>query len=307
MRIGVDLGGTKIEVIALGVDGRQLLRRRAPTPQSGYDDTVRAIAALVLDAERELKARATVGLAIPGTLSPVTGLVKNANSTKLIGQPLDVDVGRALGRKVRVANDANCFALSEASDGAAAGADIVFGIIAGTGVGGGVCIRGHAVTGAHAIAGEWGHNPLPSPSLAEVEHAPQCYCGRRGCIESWVSGPALSRDFMHRTGRRLDASEIAQLAASQDAQAGEAMVVFYDRFARAIATLVNILDPDVIVMGGGLSNIEGLYRELPPRVEAYAFTPQGETRIVRNKHGDSSGVRGAAWLWSEGDRSGLPA
>jgi fructokinase len=307
MRIGVDLGGTKIEVIALDPNGQQLLRRRVSTPQSGYDDTVRTIAALVLDAEQELRATATVGLAIPGTISPVTGLVKNANSTKLIGHPLDFDVGRALGRKVRVANDANCFALSEASDGAGAGANVVFGIIAGTGVGGGVCVRGQAVTGAHAIAGEWGHNPLPSPSIKEIEDAPQCYCGRHGCIESWVSGPALSRDFMRRTGRRLEAREIAQHAASGDVEASEAMEVFYDRFARAIGTLVNVLDPDVIVMGGGLSNIDGLYRELPRRVEAYAFTPQGETRIVRNVHGDSSGVRGAAWLWSEGDDAGLPA
>jgi fructokinase len=307
MRIGVDLGGTKIEVIALDVDGRQRLRRRVSTPQSGYDDTVRAIAALVLVAERELKTTATVGLAIPGTISPVTGLVKNANSTKLIGHPLDGDVGRAIGRKVRVANDANCFALSEASDGAGAGADVVFGVIAGTGVGGGVCVRGRAITGAHAIAGEWGHNPLPSPTAKEVEEAPQCYCGRRGCIESWVSGPALSRDFMRRTGRELDASEIARLAASKDSQASGTMEAFHDRFARAIATLVNILDPDVIVMGGGLSNIDSLYKELPKRVEAYAFTPQGETRIVKNIHGDSSGVRGAAWLWAEGDRLGLPA
>jgi fructokinase len=196
--------------------------------------------------------------------------------------------------------------LSEASDGAGRGADVVFGIIAGTGVGGGVCVRGQAVTGAHAIAGEWGHNPLPSPALEEVEHAPQCYCGRRGCIESWVSGPALSRAFMGQTGRKLEASEIAQLAASHDPKANEVMEAFYDRFARAVATLVNILDPDVIVMGGGLSNIDSLYRELPKRVEAYAFTPEGETRIVKNMHGDSSGVRGAAWLWTEGDHSGLP-
>jgi fructokinase len=307
MRIGVDLGGTKIEVIALGADGRQLLRRRVSTPQTGYDDAVRAIATLVLDTERELRTTATVGLAIPGTISPVTGLVKNANSTKLIGHPLDLDVGRAIGRTIRVANDANCFALSEASDGAGAGADVVFGIIAGTGVGGGVCVRGQAIIGAHAIAGEWGHNPLPSPSTKEVEDAPQCYCGRRGCIESWVSGPALSRDFMRQTGRELEASEIARLAASHHPQASEVMGVFLDRFARAIATLVNILDPDVIVMGGGLSNIDSLYRELPRRVEAYAFTPQAETRIVKNMHGDSSGVRGAAWLWDEGDRSGLPA
>jgi len=307
MRIGIDLGGTKIEIIALSEDGDPLLRRRVPTPRPGYDDTVRTIATLVNDAERDLAAAGTVGLAIPGTISPVTGLVKNANSTQLNGHPLDVDVGRALGRQVRVANDANCFALSEASDGAGAGANVVFGIIAGTGVGGGLCVQGEVITGAHAIAGEWGHNPLPAPSIEEIEDAPHCYCGRRGCIESWVSGPALSQDFLRRSGRRLDATEIAELAVSQDAKASEAMEVFYDRFARAIAMVVNILDPDVVVMGGGLSNIEGLYRELPRRVESYAFTPQGETRIVRNMHGDSSGVRGAAWLWAEGDHSGMPA
>jgi len=305
VRIGVDLGGTKIEVIALDASGGQLLRRRVATPQSGYDDTVNAIASLVLDAERELAATGTVGLAIPGTISPKTGMVKNANSTRLIGHPLDADVGRAIRRSIRVANDANCFALSEASDGAGKGADVVFGIIAGTGVGGGLCVHGKAITGAHAIAGEWGHNPLPSPTAEELETGPQCYCGRRGCIESWVSGPAMAAEFTRKTGRKLDPFDIAQLAAT-DAQASEAMQILYDRFARAIAGIVNILDPDVIVMGGGLSNINDLYLELPARVEAYAFTPEGETRIVKNAHGDSSGVRGAAWLWRDGDPAGLP-
>jgi fructokinase len=306
MRIGIDLGGTKIEVIALGGDGTELLRRRVPTPQSEYENTVHAIAGLVLDAERDLGRKGTVGLAIPGTVSPLTGLVKNANSTRLIGHPLDKDVGRAIGRTVRVANDANCFALSEASDGAAKGRDIVFGIIAGTGVGGGVCVGGRTLAGAHCIAGEWGHNPLPAPSVAEVEEAPLCYCGRKGCIESWISGPAVAREFTRKTGRQCDAVEIARLASVGDAQAAAAMERFCDRFARAIATLVNILDPDAIVIGGGLSNIEALYRELPARVEAYAFTPEGRTRIVKNLHGDSSGVRGAAWLWRDSDPEGQP-
>jgi fructokinase len=306
MRLGIDLGGTKIEVIALDSDGTELLRRRVSTPQSEYDNTVAAIAGLVLNAERDLGQKGTVGLAIPGTISPLTGLVKNANSTRLIGHPLDKDVGRAIGRIVRVANDANCFALSEASDGAAKGRDVVFGIIAGTGVGGGICVGGRPLAGAHFIAGEWGHNPLPAASVAETNAAPRCYCGRAGCIESWISGPAVAREFARETGRQCDAVEIARLASVGDAEAASAMERFFDRFARAIATLVNIVDPDTIVVGGGLSNIEALYRELPARAEAYAFTPEGRTRIVKNLHGDSSGVRGAAWLWRDGDPEGMP-
>jgi fructokinase len=229
----------------------------------------------------------------------MTGLVKNANATRLIGHPLDKDLGAALSHEVRVANDANCFALSEATDGAATGRNMVFGIIAGTGVGGGVVIGGRVLTGAHAIAGEWGHNPLPRPSIDEVEHAPQCYCGRNGCIEAWCSGPALEARFKERTGKSLKAAEIATAALRGDADAKVAMEHYLDRFARAIATLVNILDPDAIVIGGGLSNIGMLYDELPKRVESYAFSPQSRTLIVKNKHGDSSGVRGAAWLWPE--------
>ena len=299
MRLGIDLGGTKTEIIALGDDGRELVRRRVPTPKESYDDVIRAMRDLVIGAESELNARGTVGVAIPGTISPITGLVKNANATRLIGHPLDKDLGAALGRDVHVANDANCFALSEASDGAAAGRDIVFGIIAGTGVGGGVCIGGRVLTGAHAIAGEWGHNPLPGASVDEVQDAPRCYCGRKGCIEAWCSGPAFEARFKERTGKLLSAPDIAAAAACGDADAKIAMEQFLDRFARAIATLVNILDPDAIVIGGGLSNIDLLYTELPPRVEHYAFSPQGATAILKNKHGDSSGVRGAAWLWPE--------
>jgi fructokinase len=306
MRIGIDVGGTKIEVVVLANDGAELLRRRVPTPQSGYEETVAAIAALVVDAEKEVGEQGSVGLAIPGTISPLTGLVKNANSTRLIGHRLDRDIERAIGRKVRVANDANCFALSEATDGAGAGYSVVFGIIAGTGVGGGICVHGRPLVGAHAIAGEWGHNPLPAPTVEEIETAPKCYCGKRGCIESWVSGKAVSSLFARATGRSLGAQEIEAAARSGDAAAIAAMQSFYDRFSRAIAAVVNILDPDAIVLGGGLSNLDALYRELPARVEAYAFTPEGAPLILKNIHGDSSGVRGAAWLWPENDTGGLP-
>jgi len=298
MRIGIDLGGTKIEIVALDPDGQVILRERAPTPKNAYEDTIRAMRDLVLAADSKLAAKPSVGAAIPGTISALTGLVKNANSTKLIGHPLDKDLAAAIGRPVRVANDANCFALSEATDGAAAGADIVFGIIAGTGVGGGVCVGGRVLGGAHGIAGEWGHNPLPGPREDELP-GPVCYCGKRGCIEIWCSGPALMGQFERQTGRKLTATEIADAAQSGDDAARAAMERYYDRFARAISTLVNVLDPDAIVIGGGLSKIEALYRELPPRIEAYAFTPEGPTRIVKNMHGDSSGVRGAAWLWRE--------
>lgn len=296
MRIGIDLGGTKIEILALDRDGGELLRERIPTPLGSYDGIVAAISGLVIRAETTLKERGTVGLAIPGTISAKTGLVKNANSTVLNGHPLDRDVAEALGRPVRVANDANCFALSEATDGAAAEYDVVFGIIAGTGIGGGISIGRQLLTGAHAIAGEWGHNPLPWPT-PEESRGPLCYCGKRGCIESWCSGPALSAQFQAMTGNDLRPTEIAAAALAGDNNATRATERFLDRFARAIATVVNILDPDVIVLGGGLSNIEALYAELPRCVERYAFHPEGTPQIVRNMHGDSSGVRGAAWLW----------
>ncbi|MBV9993061.1 MAG: ROK family protein [Alphaproteobacteria bacterium] len=296
MRIGIDLGGTKTEVVALDAGGTELIRRRVPTPKDDYDAVIRTMRDLVLGAEAELEMRGTVGVAIPGTISPTTGLVKNANSTRLIGHPLDKDLAHALAREVRVANDANCFALSEATDGAAAGADIVFGIIAGTGVGGGVCVGGRVLIGAHAIAGEWGHNPLPRPTLEEVRDAPRCYCGRAGCIEAWCSGPALEAQYEAKTGRMLKATEIADDPGPDAAPLFDAWL---DRFARAVASLVNVLDPDAVVIGGGLSKIARLYEELPARVEAYAFSPQGPTRIVQAIHGDSSGVRGAAWLWPE--------
>ena len=296
MRIGIDLGGTKIEIAALDAAGTIHLRERVATPRGDYRETVRAIADLVSIADMRLGERASVGVAIPGTISPATGLVKNANSTALIGHPLDKDLEAAIGRPVRVANDANCFALSEATDGAGKGADVVFGVILGTGVGGGICIGGRVIAGAHAIAGEWGHNPLPAPNPEEMP-GPECYCGRRGCIEAWCSGPAMALHFNMSTGRTWSPQEIAAAATANDSLAIAAMNLYLDRLARALASIVNVLDPDVIVLGGGLSNISALYKELPARVERYAFEPQGQTAIVRNLHGDSSGVRGAAWLW----------
>jgi fructokinase len=299
MRIGIDLGGTKIEIIALDGGGRPLLRRRVPTPRD-YDTTILAIRDLVAAAETQLAENASVGVAIPGTISTRTGTVKNANSVWLNGHSLDKDLAHALERPVRIANDANCFALSEATDGAGKGSRAVFGVIAGTGVGGGICVETRVLTGAHGIAGEWGHNPLPAPRDDE-RPGPACYCGGRGCIESWISGPALERQFEMLSGRIADAASIAAYAQQNDAAASALMAQFYDRFARALASVVNILDPDAIVLGGGLSNIDALYRELPERIARYAFTPEAPIRVARNMHGDSSGVRGAAWLWADGE------
>ncbi len=308
MRLGIDLGGTKIEILALEAGGRELLRERVPTPRNSYDEAVRTLVGLVRNTEKKVGRQGSVGIAIPGAISPKTGLVKNANSTNLIGHPLDRDLSAALGRSVRVENDANCFALSEATDGAAAGAGVVFGIIAGTGIGGGVCVHGKVLTGAHSVTGEWGHNPLPAPTLHEVEHAPNCYCGKRGCIEVWCSGPAVAHLYEARTGKAAALPDIVEASRRGELAAITELEGFYDRFARSISTLVNVLDPDVIVLGGGLSNIDALYEELPPRVERYAFTVEGYPRIVKNKHGDSSGVRGAAWLWREDEvEKGLPA
>lgn len=295
VRLGIDLGGTKTEIMALD-GGRTVLRRRVETPRT-YNGLLELLAELVAGAEAELGVLgATVGMAIPGTESFGTRLIKNANTTYLIGQPLGRDLEKALGRKVRLANDANCFVLSEATDGAAAGATTVFGVIAGTGVGGGVVVNGQVLNGAHGIGGEWGHIPLPAPSAGEVAAAPACYCGKHGCLEVWCSGPGLAADFKRVTGREAKAEAIA---ASDGAEERAAMDRWVDRFARALATMVNILDPEVIVLGGGLSNIERLYRDLPPLVEKYAFNLGALPRIVKNRHGDSSGVRGAAWLWSE--------
>ena len=307
MRLGIDLGGTKIEILALENGGQELFRTRIPTPRANYEDAARAITELVRATEEKLGRKGSLGIAIPGCISRITGHVKNANSTNLIGHPLDKDLSAALGRTVRIENDANCFALSEATDGAAAGADVVFGIIAGTGIGGGVCVGGKVLPGAHSIAGEWGHNPLPSPDKHEVEHAPACYCGKRGCIETWCSGPAVSSRHEKRTGKTLSVPEIVEAARGGDHAALRTLEKFYDRFARSIASVVNILDPDVVVLGGGLSNIAEVYVEVPPLVQKYAFTPEGPVKIVKNMHGDSSGVRGAVWLWREEDAAqGLP-
>jgi len=315
IRLGIDLGGTKTEIMALDRNGAVALRRRVETPKD-YNALLQALSGLVAGAESELGARGSVGMAIPGTESFGTNLIKNANTTWLIGKPLRRDLEQALGREVRLANDANCFALSEASDGAAAGAAAVFGVIAGTGVGGGVVVDGKVLGGAHGIGGEWGHIPLPAPSVEEVETAPRCYCGKRGCLEVWCSGPALTRDFLNDPLRPSPAREPAtatspsekgedlvwtaeKIAASDHPAAIAALDRWVDRFARALATVVNILDPEVIVLGGGLSNIDRLYRDLPPLVEKYAFNLGAPPRIVKNSHGDSSGVRGAAWLWPE--------
>lgn len=292
MRFGIDLGGTKTEILALGPGGTDHWRKRVPTERS-FDGTVRMLAELVREAESRTGARGTVGMAIPGC-ETAQGVIKNANSTWLLDRPLRQAVEAALGREIRLANDANCFALSEASDGAAAGARVVFGVIAGTGVGGGIVVDGKVLGGAHGVGGEWGHIPLPAPSIDEVTNAPACYCGKRGCLEAWCSGPALRREFQSVTGRDAAVEEIAM---SDDADARAAMDRLVDRLARSMATLVNILDPDVIVMGGGLSNIMRLYADLPPLVEKYAFTLGAPPKIVKNMHGDSSGVRGAAWLW----------
>jgi fructokinase len=298
VRIGVDLGGSKIEVALLDEDGSVRFRHRITAPQGNYAATVAAVAGLVKQADSQAGGGATVGIGIPGTISPATGLVKNANSTWLNGQPLDRDIEAALGGPVRVANDANCFALSEAVDGAAAGAHTVFGVILGTGVGGGVVIGGRVLTGANAIAGEWGHNPLPWPEPGELP-GPACWCGRRGCIETWVSGPALARIHMDETGQFLTAKDIADRAAEGDAGAAGSMARFETRLARALAHMVNILDPDIIVLGGGLSNIARLYENLPRLWEEWIFSDRVVTRIMPPLHGDSSGVRGAAWLWRE--------
>jgi len=289
MRLGIDLGGTKTELLALD-DGREVFRRRIATLRD-YDGSIAAIAGLV----RELGGDAPLGIGIPGTETSA-GLVKNANSTWLNGRPLRVDLEKATGRNVRLANDANCFALSEATDGAAAGAGVVFGVIAGTGVGGGIVVDGNVLGGAHGVGGEWGHIPLPGASAAEVAEAPACYCGKRGCIEVWCSGPGIVAEFERVTGRILSAEKIA---ASSGTDERAAMARHADRLARGLATVCNIIDPDVIVLGGGLSNMAHLYDVLPPLVEQYGFTYGAAPKIVKNMHGDSSGVRGAAWLWPE--------
>jgi fructokinase len=296
MRIGIDLGGTKIEGLVLAPDGRELQRRRVPAPRGDYDDTIRAVVDLVRQLERESAERASVGVGIPGAISPASGLIKNANSTWLNGRPLQNDLSRALAREVRLANDANCFALSEATDGAAAGAPVVFGVIIGTGTGGGLVVNGRVVTGANSIAGEWGHNPLPAPEDDE-RPGPECYCGRRGCIETFLSGPGLARDYIAHGGDDLPAVEIAARAAAGDARALACLDRYERRFARAIASVINVVDPHVVVLGGGVSNIARLYERVPVLWAAHVFSDRVDTRLAPARHGDASGVRGAAWLW----------
>ena len=298
MRIGIDLGGTKIEGIALAADGRVLDRRRISSPRGSYDESIRAMAGLVSTLEDVTRERGTVGVGIPGAISPATGLIKNANSTWLNGKPLAQDLARALDRPVRLANDANCFALSEATDGAGAGAAVIFGVIIGTGTGGGAVVNGRVLTGANAIAGEWGHNPMPA---AEDDERPgaACYCGRSGCIETWLSGPALSREYASRGDEGVSAMEIASRAAQGEPRATAVMARYEQRFARAVASIINVLDPDVIVLGGGLSNIDRLYSNVPAIWSSFVFSDRVDTRLVRATHGDASGVRGAAWLWPD--------
>ena len=294
-RIGIDLGGTKIELAALDASGAVRLRRRVPTPAGDYDATVATVGELVDAAEKELGGRASVGVATPGALSRVNGRVKNANSTCLNGRALKEDLERRLGRAVRLANDANCFALSEAVDGAAREADVVFGVILGTGVGGGVVVRRNVLEGANAIAGEWGHNPLPLPE-PDDHPLPLCYCGRRGCIETFLSGPGMSADHAHVTGERLSPGDIAARAGS-DAGCEATLARYERRLARALAGVINTLDPDAIVLGGGLSNLQRLYARVPQLWRAHVFSDAVATRLLAPAHGDSSGVRGAAWLW----------
>ena len=303
MRIGIDLGGTKIEAIALSPAGQEIARLRVTTPRD-YSGCLDAIAALVRELDGAGGTAGTVGVGIPGTVVPKTGLVKNANSTWLNGQPLERDLAGRLARPVRVMNDANCFALSEATDGAAAGAPVVFGVILGTGVGGGIVVDGRCLPGANLIAGEWGHNPLPWPTPDE-QPGPPCYCGKRGCVESWLSGPGFERDHAERTGVTLSGREIVRAAGNGAAGAAASLARYHDRLSRALASLINVLDPDVVVLGGGMSNLPGLPEAtsalLPRHVLAVgARSDPVTTRVVRAAHGDTSGVRGAAWLWPTG-------
>ena len=290
MRIGIDLGGTKIEAAVLDPGGAIAWRQRTSTPGT-YDGIIGAMAALVRAAESALGVQASVGVGIPGTLSPATGLVKNANTQALIGHPLDIDLGAALARPVRVENDANCFALSEAADGAGAGHRCVFGVIIGTGCGGGIVVDGRVLPGRNRIAGEWGHTPLPWPEPGEYPQ-PRCWCGQHGCLELYLAGPGLARSCDAPT-----AAELPARAAAGDAVAAQALARHADRLARGLAVIMNVLDPDVIVLGGGLSNMAHLYEQVPARMARYVFSDVTATPVVRNRHGDSSGVRGAAWLW----------
>jgi fructokinase len=296
MLIGVDWGGTKIEAIALSPEGETLDRRRVATPKGDYAGCIAAIAELVMQLEAAAGRRGTVGVGVPGAISPRTGLIMNANSTWNIGRPLDKDLEAALGCEVRVENDANCFAVSEAVDGSGVGASVVWGVILGTGAGSGIAIDGRALGGRNRIAGEWGHNPLPRPTDDE-RPGPACYCGRQGCNESFVSGTGFEHDYRTRTGQALAGPEIAALMRDGDEAARATYEAYLDRLGRAMAAVINLLDPDVIVLGGGMSNLDELYDDLPARIEPHVFSDSFTTPVLKHRHGDSSGVRGAAWLW----------
>ena len=299
MRIGIDLGGTKIEAIALAdATGATVLRHRVPTPAGDYAGILNAVAELVAFAEKQTGQTGTLGIATPGAISPTTGLLKNSNSTVLNGKPLDRDLEARLGRPIRMENDANCLALSEAVDGAAANARVVFGVILGTGVGGGVVVNRQVHVGRNRVAGEWGHNPLPWARMDELPGA-LCYCGKRGCIETFLSGSGLTRDYRAASGEQRTAIAIAEAAAAADPLANECLRLYQDRLARSLASIINVLDPDAIVLGGGLSNLTCLYEGLPALLKTYTFSAEAGTPIVRARHGDSSGVRGAAWLWPD--------
>jgi fructokinase len=299
VRIGIDLGGTKTEVVALADDGQQLFRHRLPTPKNDYQQTLATIVELVRLAEEATGEKGTVGLGIPGSISPYTRVVKNANSTWLNGQPFDKDLSTALHREVRLANDANCLAVSEAVDGAAAGAGVVFAVIIGTGCGSGIAINGRSLIGGNGTAGEWGHNPLPWMDEDELRHREEvpCYCGKQGCIETFISGTGFATDYQRLSGKTLKGNEIMHLAERQDPLAELAISRYELRLAKSLAHVVNILDPDVIVLGGGMSNVERLYKTVPQLLKAWVFGGECETPIRKAAHGDSSGVRGAAWLW----------
>jgi fructokinase len=295
VRFGIDLGGTKIEIVALAPNGAELLRRRTATPRDDYAATLAAVARLVGDAERDLRLTGTVGVGTPGSISRATGLLRGSNSVCLNGEPIKRDLEQLLDREVRITNDANCFALSEATDGAGSGARVVFGAILGTGVGAGIVVDGRVLDGPNAVAGEWGHNPLPWPRDDERPGA-MCFCGRAGCIETWLAGPGLVRDHQRATGERGSAEEIAARAVRGDAACNATLARYEERLARALGHVINLLDPDVIVLGGGLSNIGRLYANVPGLWGAWVFSDRVDTRLARNVHGDSSGVRGAAWL-----------
>ncbi len=298
LRIGIDLGGTKIEGIALDEIGKELLRHRIPTPQDDYAGTLDAIKQLVIHLETTCKQQGSIGICTPGAISPASGLLKNSNSVCMNGKPVFEDLTQLLEREIRITNDANCFALSEATDGAAAGEEVVFGIIVGTGTGAGIVVNGHVLTGPNAIAGEWGHNPLPWPQDMELP-GPECYCGKHGCIETWLSGPGIVRDHELHNNVMLDPVTIVNKAVFGDEEAKETLQRYEDRMARALAHVINILDPNVIVLGGGMGNIERLYANVPKLWGQYVFSDTVDTKLVPPKYGDSSGVRGAAWLWND--------